>query len=72
MEDLQEKMLDALVDTSRKADAGVKEAMDATMGAALQFVIIVSEVGGRNTLRDLYYVRRELTNIIKRYKDGTI
>lgn len=72
MEELQKRMLDALVDTSRRADAGVKEAMDATMGAALQFIIIVSEVGGRNTLRDLYYVRRELTNIIKSYKDGAI
>lgn len=65
---LQEKMLSGLIDICRAVDSHPDEAMGAALGAALQFTILVSEVAGRNTLRDLYYTRRKLTEVINEYK----
>lgn len=68
MEQLQEKMLTGLIDICRTNDSHPDEAMGAAVGAALQFMILVSEVAGRNTLRDLYFTRRKLTQVINEYK----
>lgn len=67
-EELQDKMLTALVDVCKANDSHPDDAMGAALGAALQFMILVSEVAGRNTLRDLYYTRRKLTEVINEYK----
>lgn len=72
-DELQQAVLDAMVDTCKKNDAGVSDGMGAIMSAALQAFIIISETAGRNTLRDLYSLRRQLSALISNYKiNGTI
>lgn len=65
---LQGKMYDCLVDVCRNSDANPADAMGAAMSAALNFVLLVSEVSGRNQLKDLYFIRRKLTELIKEYR----
>lgn len=71
--DLQTKMLAALIQVARSEDATPHVAMGDAIGAGIRFMILVSETAGRNTLRDLYYTRRRITEIIKEYKtNGTV
>lgn len=70
--ELNSKLLAVLVDECRKIDADPVEAMNASCSAAVQFMVLVSETAGRNTLQDLYCMRRQLTEIINNYKKGCI
>lgn len=71
---VQRRCLDAIVESLRGSNLSVADGMGAVTGAAVQAFILISETTGRNTLRDLYRLRRNVTEVIKTYKgknDGT-
>ena len=69
---IEKQVLSAIVESLRGADLSAADGMSVIISAALKAVIIVSEVAGRNTLRDLYALRRNVTMVINNYKAGKI
>lgn len=69
---IQKKVLSAIVESLRGAELSAADGMDAITAAAVKALILVSEVSGRNTLRDLYTLRRNITEVINNYKNGKI
>lgn len=53
-------------DLNLQVDVTIEDVIYAAVGAC----ILMSETSGQNTLRDLYRIRRMVTAIIKRYKEG--
>ena len=69
---VEKQVLSAIVESLRGADLSAADGMSVIISAALKAMILVSEVSGRNTLRDLYALRRNVTNVINNYKTGKI
>lgn len=69
---IEKQVLSAIVESLRGADLSAADGMSVIIGAALKAMILVSEVSGRNTLRDLYQLRRNVTMVINNYKAGKI
>ena len=69
---VEKQVLSAIVESLRGADLSAADGMSVIIGAALKAMILVSEVSGRNTLRDLYQLRRNVTMVINNYKAGKI
>lgn len=69
---IEKQVLSAIVESLRGADLSAADGMSVIISAALKAMILVSEVSGRNTLRDLYALRRNVTMVINNYKAGKI
>lgn len=69
---IEKQVLSAIVESLRGADLSAADGMSVIISAALKAMILVSEVAGRNTLRDLYALRRNVTMVINNYKAGKI
>ena len=69
---IEKQVLSAIVESLRGADLSAADGMSVIISAALKALRLVSEVSGRNTLRDLYALRRNVTNVINNYKTGKI
>lgn len=69
---VQKRVLSAIVESLRGFNLAASDGMLAITGAAIQAIILVSEVTGRNTLRDLYALRRNVTEVINNYKSGKV
>lgn len=64
----QKNVFSAIIESLRGKDLPATEAMGVITSAAVQAIILISEVTGRNTIRDLYQLRRNITVVINDYK----
>lgn len=68
--EVQKRCLTAIVESLRGSDLSVVDGMGVVTSAAVQAMILISETTGRNTLRDLYALRRNVTKVIEDYKNN--
>ena len=68
-EKIQKKAFSAIIESLRGEDLPAADAMGVITSAAVQAIILISEVTGRNTIRDLYLLRRNITVVINDYKE---
>ena len=69
-EEQQKHVFSAIVESMISCGVDKSESLDILTSAALQAFTLISEMSGRNTLRDLYGLRRQLTELINIYKKG--
>lgn len=66
----KKRIAQAIIESIHELSLPVDVAIEDVIYAAVGTCILMSETTGQNTLRDLYRVRRMVTAIIKRYKEG--